>query len=100
MTIEEVKQLKESEDKVEFKEAQTQYNYNNGRRSVLGYVVALANEGGGKIIFGVKENKAGLHNILGSLAWNGLEGKLSEDIYRDKQIRVDTKSFLKGIKEF
>lgn len=90
MTIPELKQLKESEDKVEFKEAKNQYNYNNGRRSVLGYVVALANEGGGKLILGVQENKNGLHTIIGSAAWAGQEGKLKEDIFRDKQIRIET----------
>ena len=90
MTISEIKLLRESEDSVEFKEAQTQYNYNNGRRSVLGYVVALANEGGGKLIFGVKENKYGTHYIVGSTAWKDKEGKLKEDIYRDKKIRVQT----------
>lgn len=90
MTISEIKLLRESEDSVEFKEAQTQYNYNNGRRSVLGYVVALANEGGGKLIFGVKENKYGTHYIVGSKAWKDKEGKLKEDIYRDKKIRVQT----------
>ncbi|MCH8555556.1 MAG: putative DNA binding domain-containing protein [Schleiferiaceae bacterium] len=90
MTIAELKQLKESEDKVELKKAETQYNYNNGRRSVLGYVVALANEGGGKLILGVQENKNAPHTITGSTAWDGKEGKLEEDIFRDKQIRVNT----------
>lgn len=90
MTIEELKHLKESEDKVEFKGALNQYNYNNGRRSVLGYIVALANEGGGKLILGVRENKNGLHIITGSAAWEGREGKLAEDVYRDKQIRIQT----------
>jgi len=90
MTITEIKRLKESEDKVEFKAALNQYNYNNGRRSVLGYIVALANEGGGKLILGVRENKNGLHIITGSAAWEGREGKLAEDVYRDKQIRIQT----------
>jgi ATP-dependent DNA helicase RecG len=97
MTISELKQLKESEDKVEFKMAENRYNYNNGRRSVLGYVVALANEGGGKLILGVKENKNGLNIITGSKAWEGQEGKLKEDIFRDKQIRVETEVLHEGI---
>jgi len=97
MTIDEVKRLRESEDKVEFKEALAQYNYNNGRRSVLGYIVALANEGGGKLILGVRENKQGLHFITGSAAWLGQEGKLKEDIYRDKQIRVETEVLFEGL---
>ncbi len=98
MTIDEIKRLKESEDKVEFKEALNQYNYNNGRRSVLGYVVALANEGGGKLILGVRENNNGLHIITGSAAWEGREGKLAEDIYRDKQIRIQTEVLYEGDK--
>jgi len=98
MTIDELKRLKESEDKVEFKEALNQYNYNNGRRSVLGYVVALANEGGGKLILGVRESKIGLHIITGSTAWEGREGKLAEDVYRDKQIRIQTEVLHEGAK--
>lgn len=98
MTIDEIKQLKESEDKVEFKEALNQYNYNNGRRSLLGYTVALANEGGGKLILGVRENNNGLHIITGSAAWEGHEGKLAEDIYRDKQIRIQTEVLYEGTK--
>ena len=98
MTINELKHQKESEDKVEFKEALNQYNYNNGRRSVLGYVVALANEGGGKLILGVKENNKGLHIITGSAAWEGREGKLAEDVYRDKQIRIVTEILYEGDK--
>ena len=96
MTIDEIKRLKESEDKVEFKEAVNQYNYNNGRRSVLGYVVALANEGGGKLILGVRENNNDLHIITGSAAWKAREGKLAEDVYRDKQIRIQTEVLYEG----
>ena len=35
MTIDELKHLKESEHKIEFKRAQTQFNYNNDRKSVI-----------------------------------------------------------------
>lgn len=96
MTIAEIKQLRESEDRVEFKKAEAQYNYNRGRRSVLGYVVALANEGGGKLILGVEENKNGLHTITGTRAWTGQEGKLKEDVYRDLHIRVETEVLYEG----
>jgi ATP-dependent DNA helicase RecG len=88
MTVDEVKYLRESEHKVEFKEAAKQYAYNSSRRSVLGYVTALANEGGGMLILGVRENRALPHSIIGSAAWQGQEGKLEEDIYRDLRIRV------------
>lgn len=96
MTIEEIKRLKESEDKVEFKEAQQQYGYDASRKGVLGYVVALANENGGKLILGVKENKGGLHQIVGSKAWEGREGKLEEDVYKDLQVRVETEVLFEG----
>lgn len=98
MTIDQIKYLKESEHWVEFKKAETQYSYNSGRRSILGYVVALANEGGGLIILGVKENKNVPHEISGSTAWQGQEGKLEEDIYRDKQIRVKTEVLFEDTK--
>jgi ATP-dependent DNA helicase RecG len=63
MTIKEIKRLRETEDRVEFKEAKRDFNFAGGshadprerRRCVLGYVVALANEGGGYLVFGVKE---------------------------------------------
>ncbi|MCO5268960.1 MAG: putative DNA binding domain-containing protein [Brumimicrobium sp.] len=96
MTTNELKHLKETEDKVEFKEAKKQYAYNRSRNSVLGYVVALANEGGGKLIFGVKENKNTPHEIVGSLAWKGQEGKLEQDIYRDIKVRVTTEELFEG----
>jgi ATP-dependent DNA helicase RecG len=54
MTIEDIKRLRETEDKVEFKQAKQDFNFAGGkytdpkdrRKCVLGYVVALANEGG------------------------------------------------------
>lgn len=96
MTINEIKNLRETEDKVEFKQARTQYNYNNGRKSVLGYVVALANEKGGKLILGVTENPHLPHKISGSQAFVGREGQLEQDIYRDLQIRVLTEVLYEG----
>jgi ATP-dependent DNA helicase RecG len=63
MTIAELKQLKESEDKVEFKEAKRNYPFNGGshtsqderRKCFLGYVVAMANEGGGMLVLGMAD---------------------------------------------
>jgi ATP-dependent DNA helicase RecG len=88
MTIQQLKYLQEAEDKVEFKEAASQYAYKSSRKSVLGYVTALANEGGGLLVLGVKENKTLPHVIKGSEAWRRQEGKLEQDIYNDMQIRV------------
>jgi ATP-dependent DNA helicase RecG len=90
MTIKELKWLRETEDKVEFKEAKTQYAYNSGRKSVLGYVSAIANEGGGYLVFGIKE--ASPHEVCGSLAFEGKEGKLEQDVYRDLKIRIKTET--------
>ncbi len=64
MTIPELQYLRESEDKVEFKEAKNNFPYNGGshkeqenrRKCYLGYIVALANEGGGKLIFGMDDS--------------------------------------------
>ena len=90
MTIKEIKKLRETEDKVEFKEAKTQFSYNSGRKSVLGYVSALANEGGGYIVLGVRESAP--HEICGSSAFEGREGKLEQDVYRDLKIRIRTQT--------
>ena len=96
MTISELIHLRESEDKVEFKEAKTQFSYKAGKKSVLGYVCAFANEGGGYLVLGVRESTT--HEICGSLAWEGLEGKLEQDIYHDIKIRVRTDILFEGDK--
>ncbi len=88
MTIEELKHLKESEDKIEFKKAKNQYAYASSKKSVLGYVVALANEGGGILAFGIEDKYP--HTICGSVAYEGREGQLEQDVYRDLSIRVET----------
>ena len=95
MTIEELIHLKESEDKVEFKEAKGgNISYNGGtkpepkkrRRCILGYVTALANEGGGYLVFGVKESKP--HTVVGTNQHLGALGQLESNIYNDTTIRV------------
>ncbi|MDR2652590.1 MAG: putative DNA binding domain-containing protein [Prevotellaceae bacterium] len=94
MTIREIKRLRETEDKVEFKEAKTQFSYNSGRKSVLGYISALANEGGGYLVLGVRESAP--HEICGSPAFEGREGKLEQDVYRDLKIRIRTQTLYEG----
>ena len=90
MTVQELIHLQESENKVEFKQAKTQYAYNSGRKSVLGYVSALANEGGGYLVLGIKE--ASPHEVCGSQAFEGTEGKLEQDVYQDLKIRIKTET--------
>lgn len=88
MTIVEIKQLKESEDKVEFKAAKNQYNYKSNKKSVLGYIVAFANEKGGYLVFGLEDGYP--HYVCGSKAFEGSEGQLEQDIYRDTGVRIET----------
>jgi len=65
MTVAELIFLKEKEHKIEFKEAKGgSFSYNGKRRSILGYVVAFANEGGGKLVFGVADKYP--HTIVGT----------------------------------
>ena len=93
-TIEELKFQRESEDHVEFKEAQNgNFSYNGGkkvdprdrRKCILGYIVALCNEKGGRLVFGMKD--AYPHIVTGSTQNLNLIGKLESDIYRDLGIR-------------
>jgi ATP-dependent DNA helicase RecG len=97
MTIQELMLLKETENKVEFKEAKGgNFSYNGGsklsphdrRRCIIGYVTAFANEGGGHLVFGVHD--AYPHKIVGTTQCNGNLGKLEQDVYRDTKIRITT----------
>jgi len=55
-----------------FKEAKRNFNFDGSshadpserRKCVLGYVIALANEGGGLLVMGVKEKKVLPHVLL------------------------------------
>jgi len=94
MNIAELKQLKESEDKVEFKEAKNQYAYNSSRKSVLGYAVAFANERGGYLVFGLKDHFP--HEVCGSKAFEGREGQLEQDVHKDIGIRIETEVLHEG----
>ncbi|MUP45387.1 ATP-dependent DNA helicase RecG [Gramella sp. BOM4] len=96
MTIAEIIKLKESEDRVEFKQAKGgNISYNGGnkpdiskrRRCILGYVTALANEGGGYLVFGVKESSP--HEVVGTQQNLQQVGVLESNIYRDTGIRID-----------
>jgi len=53
---------------------------------VLGYVCALANEGGGILALGIKETKP--YTLVNSQAYLGRIGELEQNVYRDKAIRV------------
>ena len=86
--------LKESEDHIEFKEAKHNFDYNGGshkdpkerRHCILGYVAALANEKGGRLVFGMKDDRP--HEVVGTSFEEGNLGALEDAIYEKMQIRV------------
>lgn len=86
--------LKESEDHIEFKEAKNNFNYNGGshkdpkdrRHCILGYVSALANEKGGRLVFGMHDHWP--HNVVGTTFEQGNLGALEDAIYDKMKIRV------------
>ncbi|MFN8326034.1 ATP-binding protein [Flavobacterium sp.] len=94
ITIEKLKKLKESEDKVEFKKGEGgNVSYNGGnkpnpsdrRRCILGYVTALCNEEGGYLVIGMTDNYP--HEVVGTNQNLGTIGELESSIYRDTEIR-------------
>lgn len=92
--LEELRFLKESEDHIEFKEAKNNFNVNGGthadpkkrRHCILGYIVALANEGGGRLVFGMADKYP--HDIVGTKFELGKLGNLEDYIYENLSIRV------------
>ena len=92
--LESLKLLKESEDHIEFKEAKNDFNYNGGshndpkerRHCILGYVAALANEGGGRLVFGMADKRP--HDIVGTSYEKNNLGALEDAIYDAHGIRV------------
>ena len=94
MTITELKQLKESEDKVEFKAATHNFSFAGSehreqeerRTCFLGYVVAFANEGGGMLVLGMADKAP--HDVVGSDFAQGQVGALEDETYSRLGIRV------------
>ena len=94
--IADLKKLRESEDRVEFKAARHNYPFAGGknadpkerRRCVLGYIVALANEKGGKLVLGMADQYP--HGVVGSDFAEGDTGNLEDEIYTRLGIRVKT----------
>tara|TARA_R110002096_G_scaffold55844_1_gene143029 strand:- start:3685 stop:5418 length:1734 start_codon:yes stop_codon:yes gene_type:complete len=94
ITINELKTLKESEDKVEFKKGVGgNISYDGGsktkpsdrRRCILGYLTALCNEKGGYMVIGMTDNYP--HQVVGTNQNLGSIGDLEANIYRDTGIR-------------
>lgn len=94
ITIDILKKLKESEDKVEFKKGEGgNISYDGGskpkpsdrRRCILGYVTALCNEGGGYLVIGMTDNYP--HDVVGTQQNLDSIGELEAKIYTDTGIR-------------
>nr|WP_315200375.1 RNA-binding domain-containing protein [uncultured Flavobacterium sp.] len=95
ITIDILKKLKESEDKVEFKKGEGgNISYDGGskpkpsdrRRCILGYVTALCNEGGGYLVIGMGDKYP--HEVIGTSQCIDAIGDLEAKIYRDTNIRT------------
>ncbi len=92
--LRELSMLKESEDHIEFKEAKKDFNFDGGkhtdpkerRHCILGYVAAIANEKGGRLVFGMKDKRP--HDVVGSVFALGEKGALEDEIYKRMKIRV------------
>ena len=95
-TIQQLQQMRESEDRVEFKageggnvsyDGRGKTNPKDRRRCILGYVIALCNEGGGRLVIGMHDNYP--HRVTGTRQAQGAIGQLEADIYRDTTIRPE-----------
>ncbi|WP_202700897.1 ATP-binding protein [Flavobacterium sp. UGB4466] len=105
ITIETLKKLKESEDKVEFKKGEGgNISYDGGskpkpsdrRRCILGYITALCNEGGGYLVIGMTDNYP--HEVVGTQQNLGSIGELESKVYTDTGIRPKIYELYEGSK--
>ena len=86
--------LREREDHIEFKEAKHNYPFAGGshsdvkerRKCVLGYIVAFANERGGRLVLGMADKMP--HEVVGTDFAKDEVGQLEDEIYRRLYIRV------------
>lgn len=93
-TIDELRNARESEDRVEFKSGEGgNVSYDGGsrtepskrRRCILGYVIALCNELGGTLVIGMHDKHP--HKVLGTKQCENALGDLEANVYRDTGIR-------------
>lgn len=92
--LDELRLLREREDHVEFKRAKHNFPFAGGqktdpkerRRCVLGYIVALANEKGGRLVLGMED--AYPHQVTGSDFAQGEVGAFEDEVYERLHIRV------------
>ncbi len=70
---------------LEFKLAESSFNFNIGKKSLCGYSIALANEGGGRVILGVTDKKP--RQVIGTNAFKDI-GKLEKDLFVNLNRRI------------
>ena len=96
LTIEQLQTMRESEDHIEFKRCQHGNLSFNGadkqkpsdrRKCILGYVVALANAGGGYLVMGMEDKYS--HEVVGTHQNENALGQLENDIYKALHIPVE-----------
>ncbi len=88
LTIEEFEKLLNADaetEHLEFKLADNNFNFENGKKSVCGYSVALANEGGGKLILGVTDKKP--RKVTGTKVFSCIS-KLEKDLFNKIHRRI------------
>ena len=71
---------------LEFKEATFQFDT---RKDLPDYCAALANEGGGKLLLGVKQKKDKKGEIIGTKAFEGTWNTLSNELFNKIKHRID-----------
>ena len=95
-TIDQLRKMRESEDHVEFKKGEHgNVSYNGGdkvkpkerRKCILGYVIALCNEGGGRMVIGMEDEYP--HQVVGTRQNENALGELEGNIYKDTGIRTE-----------
>lgn len=84
-TIDRLRRARESEDKVEFKEARRGMWYDGKTHSVLAYVVAFANEGGGSLVLGMTDRYP--HEVVGTEFALDSMGECEARIFHDTGLR-------------
>jgi ATP-dependent DNA helicase RecG len=72
---------------LEFKKAENSFS----KTELFNYCSALANEGGGKLIFGVEPKK---HEVVGTNLYKGTHSTLSNEILNKLGIRVDAEEMI------
>lgn len=101
LDIDTLKLLRESEDHVEFKRAVHNFPFDGGdrkmpkdrRKSILGYVVALANEKGGMLVLGMEDDRP--HDVSGTDFGINRLGEIVDKVYERLQIRITTEELFK-----